>query len=350
MYLRDTDFPTLVDVYQGLDDHRRTWGGSSTSIAIQITEVEDSPDIDEGKAKVGTIGLGDHEVPVTRDGLQALAQYFEVPYKFLARIPRDEQQFILDHRIQRGADRATTIRWDEHGIHEVYPTSQSRLSPQRVAEGLLDIFPEDAPVIDWWNTPDDFRIDVVVPEGFDRGIGGDKKVGDFTHGGVRVGQDRKRNLAPWTQTLLFRLACTNGMEIPDYGLRVDARGAEAYEVEMMLLAEVKRAFDRVEKDIRDFYELRHVKAEADHTGLFRRMTREIGVPDRMIGRMENTLPDALLAEEEVTMFHLVNHLTNEANNPALRSHPNQRRELERAGGIMLADHTARCDLCHSRLN
>ena len=57
-----------------------------------------------------------------------------------------------------------------------------------------------------------------------------------------------------------------------------------------------------------------------------------------------------LAEEEVTMFHLVNHLTNEANNPALRSHPNQRRELERAGGIMLADHTARCDLCHSRLN
>ena len=40
MYLRDTDFPTLVDVYQGLDDHRRTWGGSSTAIDVQITEVE----------------------------------------------------------------------------------------------------------------------------------------------------------------------------------------------------------------------------------------------------------------------------------------------------------------------
>lgn len=362
MYLRDTDFPTLETVVGNLADRRQTWGGSSVDIRVRLDGTdrqEEPPPVEESapadddiadEQTIGTIVLGKHESRVTQGGLRSLAQFFEVPTAFFERIPNDEKQFILDHRIQRSADRPVTIKWTEKtGIEEIYPTDRERVDVYYLGEQMLDVFPEDAKVIDWWNTPEDFRLDIVVPEGYDKGIGGDRMVGDLTHGGVRIGQNRKQNLAPWVQPYLFRLACTNGMEVPDYGLKVDARGQDAETVVALLVNEAIRAFDRVEEDIKHFYDLRSVKITEDHTGMFRRLAHENGIPERTIGRMEDLLPDALLAEEEVTMFHLVNHMTNQANNPAIRSQINARRALERGGGQMVSDHAARCNLCHSRL-
>lgn len=347
MFLRDTDFPTLGDVAAEMTDRRRTWSGSSTAVKVHIASGEG----DEGQA-TGIIDLGKHEVPVSAQGIQALAQFYDIPYKFLARITPDEQQFILDNRIQRAEDLPLVLKYDDNGISEAYKATIMRIDPAQMVERLLEqVFPEESPVVDHWNTPDEFRLDVIVPTDYSRGIGGDKKVGDLTHGGLRIGQNRKQNLAPWTQPIMFRLACTNGMEVPDFGMRIEARGVvEPEDIITQVVGNAKDALKRVEKDIEHFYDLRSQPVEGDYTGLFRRMTRDMGLPDRTIGNMENTLADALMAEDEVTMFHLVNHITNEANNPTLAGHSNARRALQQAGGQAISDHAARCERCHSRLN
>lgn len=353
MYLRDTDFETLEEVYTKVIDRRRTWSGSSTKPVIRLadgTEEQDTPNHEPGMSRIGTIHLEDHEVPANARSLQALAQFYDVPFKFLERVPNDEKQFILDHRIQRSEDVPLVVKYTDSGISEAYRGGRVRVRVQDLVEKVMDVFDPDSKVIEWFNTPEEFRLDVIVPEDHDRYIGGDRKVGDLTHGGVRVGQNRKQNLAPWMQTLMFRLACTNGMEVPDYGLRIDARHADEEEILSMFRSEVSRALDRVESDIKHFYDLRSIPVEDDPTGLFRRMTRELGLPDRIIGRMENTLADEFLAEEQMTMFHLVNHVTNQANDPNIRHKYNPRRALEQAGGQMIADHAARCDKCHARLN
>lgn len=356
MYLRDTDFPTLEDVAGQIHDRRKTWSGSSTAVQVSLVEEAepDSPDQGEEWAhterRIGTIDLGGRTIPATPQGIQVLAQYYEVPYKFLERVPADEQQFILDHRIQRSEDTPLVLKYTDHGISEAYRGGRTRVSTDALVEGLLSVFPEDSQVIDWWNDPAEFRLDLVVPEGFDKGIGGDRKVGDITHGGVRCGQNRKQNLAPWVQPFMFRLACTNGVEIPDYGLRIDARGLDEFEINAMFVSEAKRAFDRVDKDIEHFYAMRSHAVDNDPTGLLRRWTRDIGLPDRTVGRMENTLPDAVQSQDQVTMFDLVNHVTNQANDPTLRTRTNARRSLEQAGGLMIHDHDSRCPNCHSRLH
>lgn len=353
MYLRDTDFPTLAETADQIASRTlKTWSGSSTDVKPHIEWGEGETTEDVTRAVTGTITLGTKEVPVTRGGLQVLAGFYDVPYKFLDRIPVDEQQFILDHRIQRSEDRPLVLRYDDTGVHEAYLANQVRVDPRDIVEGLIDpdkYFPEDAKVTDFWSTTEEFRLDVIVPEGYSRGIGGDKKVGDITHGGIRIGQNRKQNLVPWVQPFLFRLVCTNGMEIPDLGMKIEGRGVtDPADIVAGVLREAGVAMRRVERDIEHFYSLREEKVGNDPTGVLHRMSRELGIPMRTIGRLNDTLADALMAEDEVTMFHLVNHITNRANDPEMAD--SARRRLQQAGGQTISEHAARCERCHSRLN
>jgi hypothetical protein len=72
-------------------------------------------------------------------------------------------------------------------------------------------------------------------------------------------------------------------------------------------------------------------------------------------RARNLTPDveefmAIAEGEAATMFHLINLITNEANNPAIASRPTSRRALEAAGGTVVAEHADRCTHCAQRLN
>lgn len=336
MFFRDTTFPTLTQVLDAASDDRDTWSDSSTKVKVDLTGDH-------------VIDLGGAEVPATEAGLQALAQFYDVPYKFLERLPADEQQFILEHRIARSEDKPLVVRYAETGIDEAYLASMTRMEVAPMVECLLNVMPPESSVLDWWTNADDFRLDAIVPDAFDRGIGGDPKVGDLTKGGVRVGQNRKQNLAPWAQPIMYRLACTNGMEVPDLGLKIDARGADSATILEEFEKIISESFDRVEGDIAAFYDLRNTPADADYTGHFRRMAREAGLPDRTIGNMEDTLSIAFEGNHP-TMFDLVNHITNQANDPEMRLQHNARRRLERAGGWLVDDHASRCTTCHSRLN
>jgi hypothetical protein len=159
------------------------------------------------------------------------------------------------------------------------------------------------------------------------------------------------NTAPWVQPYLYRLVCTNGMEIPDQGLKVEARGVEEREIEALFEAEIARAVDRLENDIQAFYDLRRTTLGTDPTGALHRAATEMNLPLRTIGRMEDVVP-ALLEESnggEISMFDIVNLMTNQANDPTMVSNRSGRRNLQRAGGVLVNDHAERCGTCHSRL-
>lgn len=344
MHLRPLSGETLEDVLAASTVRLAGWGGSTADIHVDLEK--DEP----------TIRFGTHEVPATKTGLDALGVFFEVPVKFLDRIQPDERQYVLSRRIERSEERTASIRWTTEGIAEILPASARRLDPEELVQAVGEVFPVDSPVIQYVSTGENFLLDVVVPDSLKKHIGGDRKVGDITKGGVRFSQDRKRNLSPTAQPYLYRLACTNGMEVPDLNLKIDARGAENVDILSQLKANARLALDQVNGHIKAFYDQRSHRLGDDRTGTLHRLARENDLPARTVIALEDALPAYLSADfgiedmDRASMFHLTNLITNAANNPALADSLPSRRRLERLGGAMVNDHIARCAACHSRLN
>lgn len=345
MYVRDEPVITLADVGDVLAVAPATWTGGAHQIHVNL---------DSGPNP--TLAFGPHEVPATQEGIEAIATYFNVPSKFLARVERDEQQWILERRIERAPESDVSIQWTGAGISSLLKANQQRVDPRQIFDVAVGVLPTESPVVDWWVKVDDMRLDIIVPEAFDRGIGGDPKVGDITRGGLRFGHDRKRNLAPWVQGYLYRLACTNGMEMRDDSLRMDGRGATVQDMLDELTSSAHKAFNTIENSIQAFYDLRNQTVGPDRTGVLRRVAQEQGLPERTISHLEDSLPAYLLEDfnlgenDPVTMFHLVNLITNEANNSSLANRPGARRRLEQTGGTIVTDHAERCTFCNGRLN
>lgn len=338
MYMRNLSGTTLEDLHIRLDRRHITWGGG----AHQVTALLDRED--------KTIQFGEHEVPATGASLDALAKFFGIPGKFFERITPEEQNFLLNRRMEHTGGELTLIYDQDEGIKEVRKPGQVVVEPVRLVDAAMRVLPGDSLIIEDWLTGDDFRFDTIVPEGFERYIGGDPQVGDITRGGVRIGQDRKNNTAPWVQGYTYRLACTNGMEIPDHSIKVDARHLDARQIENAFEAEIRRAVDRLESDIQAYYDLRNTEVGGDPTGAVRRIGRERGLPARTLGRLEDMVP-AMVSEAggNPTMFDVVNLITNLANDPSLNVQSTTVRGLQTAGGAVVHEHSTRCGTCHSRI-
>lgn len=339
MYLRNLPGTTLEDLVTEFDQHLITWGGVSQQITPQL------------EADTPHIRFGEHEIYAGREGLLSMAKFFDIPPKFFDRLDKDQQQWLLNSQIER-ADKEVTVAYSESaGLVEIRPAGEVRVRPHALMEAAMRTFPAESPVVDYWNDQNELRVDLIVPEGFERGIGGDAGVGDITRGGVRIGQDRKINKAPWVQKFLYRLVCTNGMEVPDQGLKISAVGATEQEIYALFEAEVARAVDSLEQEIQAFYALREERLGNDPTGALRRVALEQNLPMRTVGTLEDLVP-ALVDEAnggEITMFDVVNLMTNQANNPAIDLRSSTRRNLQLAGGNLVSDHMERCGTCHSRL-
>jgi hypothetical protein len=335
MYLSQTPTITLGEVVEKWSSPIERWTGPLSAVAVRLDQTD-------GKV----VEFGGHTVAATGSTIDALAGFLDIPTAFITRVDPDERQWIMTQRMARSAERSVTLHYSEMGgITEAISPTAVRIEPRQIARAMSKVLPPESMVTSHSLTVSDLRLDVVVPEAFERGIGGDRKVGDLTHGGVRIGQDRKANKAPYVQPYLYRLVCTNGMEIADDGIKIDARGASVEEVLAMLEAEAQRAFARVEGDIASFYDLRSQVVGPDKTGVLRRNAQDAGLPTRTIGVLEDTLP--AVGSDDVTMFDLVNHMTNLANRPGIRE--GAARTLQRGGGHMINDHTARCVSCHQNL-
>ena len=282
-------------------------------------------------------------VPATHEGVKAFGAWLDVPTKFLERIEADMQQYVLTNLLQRAGGEAHVI-YTSDGIQMVRDPGLKLIPPVKLVEVAERVIDPVAPVRDFWVNGEEFRLDVFVPEDFDRGIGGDRKVGDLTRGGIRIFQNVKNNLAPTVSEFLYRLVCTNGMEVVDERLKVDARGASVEEVlaEFEIMAD--RAFRRVEGTIESFYEMRDQPLDNPERTIFR-IADEQGLPNRTATNLAQTAPTM---GDDPTMFDLVNLITNQANDPALRA--GVARNLQRTGGRVVMNHADRCSHCQAKLN
>jgi hypothetical protein len=336
MYLRNLPGTTLVDLAEEFNQHLTTWGGGSHQITPHLEE--EQPFID----------LGGHEVFAGKEGLLSFAKFYDIPPKFFARLDREQQQFLLRTQIDKD-DRDVTVHYSENvGVSEIRPSGEVRVRPHKLVEGLLKTFPESSPIVDSWSDASELRIDVIFPEDHELGQGGDLSVGDVSRGGIRVFQDRKINSAPQIEKLVYRLVCTNGMEVADPSLKVSAVGANELEIYALFEAEVARAVDVLMDDIRHFYDLRNQTVGSDPTGTLRRLAVEQGLPIRTVSNLEDLIP-TLEHGEDTTVFDLVNLITNQANNPNIDVRSSTHRNLQRAGGGIVNDHAERCVTCHSRI-
>lgn len=342
MLMRERSGQTIEELAENLPARPNMQYVNSANLSVRLSD--DAP----------VILLGEREIPATERGIEAVAGYFSIPTAFIGRVLRDEQDFIINTRIEREKQSDIYVHFTEEGVVDVRKVSETRVQVGELVGVALEIMPEGSEVLGFVDTVDEFLLDVVVPDLFDRYTGGDRKVDDITKGGIRLFQDRKRNLAPWVQQLIYRLRCTNGMEIADSGLRIDTRGAEEFEIISSLRGNARLALDSVEHTIEAFYDLRNQSVGDDRTGVLHRITRENDLPDRTVMALEDALPGYLSDDfglddtHEVNMFHLVNLLTNAANRSTLST--TQSRRLQVLGGNMVNDHISRCGLCHSRLN
>lgn len=338
MYLLEAPTETISDVLDRIESPTLSTGLSAREVQV---------DVPGDRITLGTV-----EVPLGSEGLKSLASWLDVPNAFLLRQPKEFQQQILSYLLGRSGEAGTFVYDPEHGLDKVFNQGARPIAPEallRVASRVID---STAPVRDFVLSADALSLDVFVPESFDHGVGGDVTVGDVSYGGLRILQDRKHNLAPQVMPFQYRPICTNGMVTTDYGLKVDARGASVEEV----LADFERiadlAFRRAEADITAFYETRSQVVENPERTLLRVAT-EAHLPSRTITRMLEEIPaymtEAQDAGRQFSMFDVTNIITNEANNPAIRSRVSARRALQEAGGGIVTEHAARCGTCQSLL-
>lgn len=343
MYLREAPTETLADVREKVEDLGEAIQVSNAEVALDLTD-----------SKTITLQTGDGiTIPATDEAIQALGAWVDVPSKFLSRLDGEMQQYLLTNLLSRNQGTGQfVLGGPDRGLKQVRKPSTKLIEPRSLVDTALHVIDPSALVLEWRDTQDEFRLDVIAPENFERGIGGDTKVGDLTAGGLRMGLDKKHNLAPWTQTLLYRYFCTNGMSIPDPTLKVEARAQSVEEV----LAEFERAADRAfrqaEGAIESFYAMREESVENPERTLLR-MATEAGLPDRTRVRLAERIP-AMMEQDDtegtVSMFDLVNLITNQANDPSIRGRSGPRMALEQAGGEVVTSHAERCGRCQSVLS
>lgn len=336
MLLREAPTETLAQLQEEME--------SSTVRDILVQNEDIHFDIERPG---GTVTLSPKvTVPMTETGLKAFSQHFDVPYKFVERLDPDMRQYVFTNLAERTKGEVSVAYAPKLGVEAVRDAHVKFINPLRLVEIVGRVIDPSALIVEHIHNNDEFRLDVIAPEGFDRGIGGDRKVGDITRGGLRVGQNLKANQtakAPWSSEFLYRLLCTNGLEREDPSLVVSARGNSVEQVLEDFEQMADRAFRHVEETIKAFYDLRNQPVENPERALLR-MAAEQGIPraTRMV------LAEVAPTIDNPTQFDLVNLITNQANDMTMT--PNVRRNLQRAGGRVVSEHAERCSHCLAKLN
>ena len=209
-YLRETPRQTITDVLSTLGDRPQAVTVPTNAISVDL--------LDERCIK-----WGDETVPATGDAVVAIGDWLDIPSKFLGRIPLSTSQSLINDLLSAKTE-AAVLMVGGKGLEEVLPVNHKHLDVRDAFEIAARVVGSSGIVVTWRNDAGGFGFEVTVSEESRFSAGGAPEVGDITRGGLRFGQDSKHNLAPWVQPYLYRLVCTNGMEIPDHSLKVNARG------------------------------------------------------------------------------------------------------------------------------
>jgi hypothetical protein len=337
LLLRPAPYQTIRDVAERMDQRATHTPGSTADLAVSLQD-SDGPAI-----RFSPEGAH-YEWPVTPAGLESVANWLGVPWTFVKGLDPDLAEALLNGLAARAGVAQVQVQHNDEGVIALYDPHVMPIEPVRYLILAGRVIDPDAPVDRAILTQREFLLDVVVPEGFDRGIGGDPAVGDITRGGLRFTQNRHKNMAPQVAPYLYRLVCTNGMELANAMPAIDARGSSTEEVLAQLELHAQTAVDRLDEYISQFYALRDTQVPNPERWL-RRFGNEHGFSTRVLDRMLAMAPGL---GDNPTEFDLVNLVTNQANDPSVGT--GLLRDLQQSGAAAVSDHAARCDHCQHRLS
>lgn len=284
-------------------------------------------------------------VPVGSRGWEAIYSWTNVPTAFAGRLGatdpsvlRDVVNAIFDHD-----DRQLVVRTSNDHLLDMSTPEQLYVPTGRLLDLASSVVP-DAQVIDHGFNGSTFHLDVVDPvHPF-----GDPSVDDISHRGLRIEQNVAKRLAPKVSAFTYRLVCTNGLEIPTLVSAVDGRGMNVDDMLANLEADAERLFSQIEDQIAHFYELRNEIVVEPRITLARVLT-ESKVSQRVFSTVMNEWDSSDLSmRDDVTMFDLINFITNQANGPVGNTRGG-RRALESIGGAQVSTSYTRCSACHAVL-
>jgi len=285
------------------------------------------------------------EIPMNDEGWATLGGLLRIPDSFANRLPGPTRITLTNDLLARHA-KPIAVRYADDGIKSMLDPGQIPFEPRLLVNVAQHVVGERAPVVGTVHNLTAFGFDTVTEPGA-RDLG-DPKVGDITRAGLRFSQNLRQNLAPSVAKYSYRLVCTNGMEVMDDGLKLDARGNQSVEEVMAELeALAQRAFAEVESDIEHFYAMRD-EPVANPERTLNRMARDYGISDRLRNELRDGVPAMVDEGGGTNMFDLVNYVTNFANRQNIPH--GQRVALERFGGQAVTEHVERCRTCASRVN
>ncbi|MFD7835546.1 hypothetical protein [Streptomyces sp. NPDC059761] len=328
MHLRPAAaFPvTLAHVSEDWKSHDRTW----TSDAC-VPEV----DYDKPHSVAPTLSLGDHMITLDDDATARLCAFYGVPNAFFGRLTPAERHYVLNSRIDH-AEGEVTIEYNATGVTDVRKPSKPRLEAREFLQVAHRLYPSSATVLDAWVTSDDLRLDVIGHQ-----------LGNGLHGGIRLAQNRRQNLAPTVSPILYDEASTTTIQINDPSLRIGARGVAVEKIAERLAAEALRADARLSADAQHYADLFKISIAGDSTSRLHRVAAEHGLPVRPLA----DITMAISRHDEPTMADLVIAIANAANAPKLQDpgKRNVRTKLQAIAGSIITDQADRCSTCHATL-
>lgn len=340
-YRWDIDGRTLREVREGMEGLRGTEVRRDLS-QIRVDMTGDAPSI-----TIGGVGKDEIALPADQQNIVTLGNHFSIPGAFLKRCDPELQEIVLNHHATAALGHEALFRYTDMTLVEVANPDIKRIDPRALVDAVAGIMTPDAEVLTFDVSDVAFRLDVISPSGYEIGWGGDKRKGDITGGGVRIFQDRKANLSPSCRRLLYRLVCTNGMEMAEEGAKLDARGKSLEDLMEAFTDIVADAFATVEHDIEAFYNLRHQKIDKPEQAVAR-YAAENGIADSVTVEVIKTVPNLEL-DGAFSMFDLVNLFTNQANDPKITT-TKTRHQLQGVGGEIVHEHRKRCSHCLSAID
>lgn len=332
MFLREAPTETLADVANRLDDNVESITVAASTVALQTG--------------AGVIVLGTREIPMTEDSLKVVGSLISVPDAFGARLPPATRETLYNDLLTRSPDTVVARITGHDELLTMRDPHQASIEPRRIVDMAGRVMGTDALVESFYNGPDQFWLDAFMPTDAGRGIGGDPVMGDITAAGLYFRQNVKQNLTPEVSRRLYRLVCTNGMSLPDETLKVEGRGNTVDEVLRDLELAARRAFEAVETDMEHFYDMRNEVVEHPDR-LVSRIAIEAGLSPRIRLSLVEGVPTILGEDAPVTMFDVVNYITNQANDPTISL--GTRRILQSLGGAVVSQHVDRCGSCNSKI-
>ncbi|MGW9067854.1 hypothetical protein ACWGQT_00180 [Streptomyces yangpuensis] len=317
---------TLATLSEEWKSHDRTW----TSDAC-VPEV----DYDKPHSVAPTLSLGDHTINLDDDATARLCAFYQIPHAYFGRITPAERHFALNSRIDH-AEGEVTIDYNATGVTDVRKPSKPRLEAREFLQIAHRLYPSSATVLDAWVTSDDLRLDVIGHQ-----------LGNGIHGGIRLAQNRRQNLAPTVNPILYDAATTTTVQINDPSLRISARGVAVEKIAERLAAEALRADARLSTDTKHFVDLFKTSITGDATTRLHRVASEHGLPVRPLA----DITVAISRHQEPTLADLVIVIANAANAPKLQDpgKRNVRTKLQAIAGSIITDQADRCTTCHATL-